>query len=327
MRRLEFVEPNFICKVRDSEGKVYEKWLFCFPSEDELRSYLTEKTYEVLSVAEYDFQTWKTKATDATALAVAAKNGKGFEYNNALWSELKQFLFSLSKGKCGYCEQKVTGVYAGDVEHYRPKKKVTGDDDHPGYYWLAYDERNYVPVCQNCNGARAKANHFPLEPGSPRAQTPADVVNEKPLLINPLGPEDPSKHFEFIGPEGGKDFGKLKGITPHGKKSREVYHLNRGDLIDARREAYKEITDNKAVLETNWQEVSRGLMIQWQLGIKQFTLVIKAVLTTWLNEIKEKEARNHAERMKDYQEQIKQEKLRQEALEQFIKNDLIMLQS
>ncbi len=328
MRRLDFAEPNFICDVSDSDEKIYEKWLFCFPSQAELESYLKERTYKIVSIAPYNFKTWKDKAKDATVLAVSAQNKKGFKYNNALWTELKQFLFVISKGKCGYCEQKVTGVYAGDVEHYRPKKKVIDDLEHPGYYWLAYDERNYVPVCQNCNGARAKANHFPLDPTSPRAYTPADdITKEKPLLLNPLGQDDPSIHFEFIGPEGGERFGKLKGITPAGEKSRKVYHLNRGDLVEARRDAYKEMTDNKVLLEANWQDVSGKLMTHWKMGIKQFTLVIKAVLTTWLKEIKEKEMKNAVEKIKAYEEQIAQEKLRQASLEDFINNDLMMLRS
>lgn len=326
MRRLEFVPPNFICDVSDKAGKVYEKWLFSFPSEAELEAYLKARHYKIVSVKKYDFQKkWRTRADKAKVLADAAKNKAGFKYNEAVWGDLKQYLFAISKGKCGYCEQKTTGVYAGDVEHYRPKKKVLDDPAHPGYYWLAYDEQNYVPVCQNCNGARAKANHFPLDPTSPRAYTPADVANEKPLLLNPLGSDDPSTHFEFIGPEGGEDFGMLNGITPAGIKSVEVYHLNRSDLLDARRDAYKEMTDNKKLLEADWKAVSQGLMEQWKLGIRQFTLVIKAVLTTWLKEIKEKELKNAAEKIKAHEEEIKQEKLRQEELERFIDNDLIML--
>lgn len=325
MRRLEFVEPNFICDVRDDEGRKYEKWLFCFPDKKALEADLKEKDFKILSIGPYDFKTWKAKANAAAVIALAEKDKEGFEYSNAIWTELKQFLFWISKGKCGYCEQKVTGVYAGDVEHYRPKKKVTGEPTHPGYYWLAYDERNYVPVCQKCNGARAKANHFPLDPTSPRAFKPEDVVKEKPLLINPLGADEPSIHFEFIGPEGGKDFGKLKGITPAGEKSSKLYHLNRRELVEARRETYKDILDHKLLLEADWKGVSEKLMTHWKMGIKEYTLVIRSVLTTWLKEIKEKEVKSAAEKIKAYEKQIAQEKERQASLEDFINNDLIML--
>lgn len=329
MRRLEWIEPKFICDVSDSQQKVYKKWLFPFSTKEELESYLKEKTYKLVSVEVYDFKTgWQDRAKTATDTAIEAKNKTGFEYDNALWTELKQYLFFLSKGKCGYCEQKVTGVYAGDVEHYRPKKKVTDDSTHPGYYWLAYDEKNYVPVCQNCNGARAKANHFPLDPNSVRATAPgADLTLEKPLLINPIGKDDPMNHFVFIGPEGGDDFGKLEGTSDAGKKSCEIYHLNRGDLIEARRDAYKEMTDNKDLLKANWEQVSQQLMGQYKMGVRQFTLVIKAVLKNWLEEIREEEQRSNADQMKALQEQIKQIQLRQKDLDDRIANDLSMLKA
>lgn len=334
MRKLEFTEPNFICKVEDSEGKIYDDWLFRFETKDELVSYLEERTYKLLSGDDYKFKTWLDKAETASKLANDAKNAKGFEYDNKVWTDLKQYLFTISHGKCGYCEQKVTGVYAGDVEHYRPKKKVSEDANHPGYYWLAYDPTNYVPVCQNCNGARAKANHFPLEPGSPRAYLPTDdVTQERPLLINPMGKEDPSKHLEFVGPEGGKeDFGKIRGISEAGKQSREVYHLNRGPLIVARREAYKILTDNKKLLEADWKTVTKDWMSQWKMGVREFTLVIKAVLTAWYTEIEEKEKKNaaeaiqnEAEKIKAAEEQIKQERLRLKLMEDEIDNNLLML--
>ena len=312
MRKLEFLPPNFICKVKDRDGHIYEKWLFRFETEDELKAYLAERTYTLVSAEKYDFQTWLDKADTAGKAAADDRNKPGFEYNNALWTELKQYLFAISHGKCGYCEQKVTGVYAGDVEHYRPKKKVTEDPNHSGYYWLAYDASNYVPVCQNCNGARAKANHFPLEPGSPRAYGPADdVTQERPLLINPLGKDDPAGQFEFVGPEGGvDDFGIIKGTSVAGEKSREIYHLNRGDLITARRQAYKTLTDHKYLLDAQWQSVTEKLVSQWKMGMPEFTLVLRAVLTEWFKERKEKEQQALA---------------RAQALLQHIDNELLML--
>ena len=328
MRRLEFAEPNFICDVRDREQKLYKDWLFRFDTQQDLEAYLAEKKYKIVSVQAYNFQTWRDEVKSANDLALAAKNKPGFEYENALWTKLKQYLFFISKGKCGYCEQRVTGVYAGDVEHYRPKKKVTDDPNHPGYYWLAYDANNYVPVCQKCNGARAKANHFPLDPASTRAAAPgANLSLEKPLLVNPLGSEDPTTHFAFVGPEGGEDFGKIIGITQAGKKSAEIYNLNRTELIEARCDAYTDMTVNKALLEAGWQAVSQQLMTHYKLGIKEFTLVIRAVLSGWLQEIRKKQQQSAADQIKAYEEEIRQVKLKQQALEEFIDNDLAMLQA
>jgi len=329
MRKLEFVEPNFICEVEDSEGHTYPNWLFHFDSKDKLIEYLESRTYKLVDAQPYDFKTWLDEAETATNLAKQSRNQPDFEYNNKIWTKLKQYLFAISHGKCGYCEQKVTGVYAGDVEHYRPKKKVTEDPAHPGYYWLAYDPSNYVPVCQNCNGARAKANHFPLEPGSPRAYAPEDdIAKERPLLINPLGADDPAIELEFIGPEGGKeDFGKVKGISPAGETSREIYHLNRGELIVARREAYKTLSDDKATLQADWENVTQRLLSTWRSGIKEFTLVIRAFLTVWYKQIQEQEQRTEDEKIKAHEEQIKQAQLRKKALQERIDNDMAMLKT
>src|SRR5215211_1257513 len=108
MRKLEFTEPNFICDVEDSEGHKYENWLFRFDSEAELKIYLEDRTYKLLSAKQYSLKTWLDEAEPAITAANQAKNSAGFEYNNKLWTKLKQFLFAISNGKCGYCEQKVT---------------------------------------------------------------------------------------------------------------------------------------------------------------------------------------------------------------------------
>ena len=42
MRKLEWVDPNFICDVSDSQQSVYKKWLFRFARQEELEAYLVE---------------------------------------------------------------------------------------------------------------------------------------------------------------------------------------------------------------------------------------------------------------------------------------------
>ena len=81
-------------------------------------------------------------------------------------------------GKCVYCETPMNDIFPGDVEHYRPKGKVTDEnydlvymqnDDgsfvsdengenkpHPGYFWLAYEWTNLMPSCTYCNRPKKK---------------------------------------------------------------------------------------------------------------------------------------------------------------------------
>ena len=68
-------------------------------------------------------------------------------------------------GKCVYCETNVAASHPGDIEHWRPKNRVTHESgrtieietedgstvQHPGYYWLAYEWRNLLFACEDCN--------------------------------------------------------------------------------------------------------------------------------------------------------------------------------
>ncbi len=72
-------------------------------------------------------------------------------FQNAIWSELKRWLLAnVFNNKCAYCECRITDSDYGDMDHYRPKERVTvlkggrvvivhcQGHPHRGYYWLAY---------------------------------------------------------------------------------------------------------------------------------------------------------------------------------------------
>lgn len=118
-------------------------------------------------------------------------------------------LNNIYKCKCAYCESYEPEP---EVEHYRPKKGITGEV-HEGYYWLCYEWSNLMPACHDCNKRRSKGNHFPVE-GS-RQNAPvlnAGVIDlnenrlnsntlsilEIPLLLNPEFPGfDPFYFFKI----------------------------------------------------------------------------------------------------------------------------------
>lgn len=117
-----------------------------------------------------------------------------------LWSELKQSLDDLSGGKCWYCESE---QHRSDnaVDHFRPKGKVAECSDHEGYWWLAFDWRNYRFSCTFCNSSRVdvkkgdsggKQDCFPIVDENCRAkQNTDDISLELPYLLDPTNPEDP----------------------------------------------------------------------------------------------------------------------------------------
>lgn len=149
-------------------------------------------------------------------LAKDRLNGKKHKWRSEVWGGFKSFfLHKLFFDNCAYCENDITAVYAGDAEHYRPKGKVTqreGDVEievtcpdgspHPGYYWLAYDWRNILPSCYNCNTYYGKGTQFPASRHacSPDAGADPEALDayEEPLLVNPFKPDyEPRKYFLF----------------------------------------------------------------------------------------------------------------------------------
>lgn len=151
------------------------------------------------------------------------------------------------RGKCAYCESYITDFQSPDIEHFRPKGAIKDKDgnlvDHPGYYWLAYDDTNLLPSCEFCNqpktlesGKKAgKHYHFPIKgeyvtrkPRTPYDQPP-DLSQEQPLLLNPIDwdPErNPEKH---LGVE--LSNGVMVAKTEEGQRCIDVFGLNNRDQL------------------------------------------------------------------------------------------------
>src|SRR5688572_23259409 len=142
--------------------------------------------------------------------------------------------------KCAYCESTYGAVFDGDVEHFRPKGRVSEKNPkNPGYYWLANDWHNLLLACQHCNQRRqhilygeenlagyGKLDQFPLKDESKRASRgPLDAEEKVRLLINPCV-DQPEKHFQYE-----KEAGVVRSTTPMGKTSIKVYALQRPLLV------------------------------------------------------------------------------------------------
>lgn len=155
--------------------------------------------------------------------------------------------------KCAYCEV----ICKAEIEHYRPKKGVSEDNTHNGYYWLAYEWSNLVPSCRYCNTEGGKGNQFPVM--GTRVKSPildvlgkldteksiaksTELIAEKPYLLHPeidnpvlaLGftLDDESKGIKILG----LDTDKLRG-----EKTIKICNLNRDYLKLARK---KNVTDS-----------------------------------------------------------------------------------
>jgi hypothetical protein len=196
-----------------------------------------------------EWNDWKKEADKETKILVeSAASGKSLKFKSRIWKKLKPFLEDLFHKKCAYCE----GIYEGgtwpDVEHYRPKAKVTFDRnqkntvkitdshgnsiDHPGYYWLSYDWRNLLLSCSKCNSGKGKMNQFPIA-GKRACRREDSLDQEKPLLINPCKEKTPGDHITF----GIK--GTIIGKTEKGKATIKICNLDREELQTCRQREWE----------------------------------------------------------------------------------------
>ncbi|HTG34186.1 MAG TPA: hypothetical protein VLB76_14755 [Thermoanaerobaculia bacterium] len=230
MIKRKFLPPNFRCRVR-RDGDT--NWLMMRAERrEDLATRLKAKDYEILDIVEYSFDDWLERARVATEEALETKGRKDYEFQEKIWSDLKQYLFEVFNGKCAYCESYVHQVAPGDVEHYRPKKTLNEKGvDHPGYYWLAYEVTNLLPSCEPCNRKR-KRNRFPVNNGF-WARCPGEVSLEQPLLLNPYN-DNPREHLRFKPVSEESALSTVRGHTLKGEKSVDIYNLNRLALAERR---------------------------------------------------------------------------------------------
>lgn len=152
------------------------------------------------------------------------------DFKQSIYGYYSSALKVAQHNKCCYCERKEEG----DVEHFRPKAKVSQGEGKPkqiGYFWLAYDWENFLFSCKICN-QNYKKDYFPLADNTRRA-TPSlrNLSNEEPLLINPAT-ESPEDFLDFEG-----EFIVAKDGNEKGKTTIEYCGLDREPLNEARKES------------------------------------------------------------------------------------------
>lgn len=183
-------------------------------------------------------------AYDADAPAYSDGSRK-FAINSGVYGHqtVRDELDACQHGKCAFCEVLIPRPYAdAHVEHWRPKgavKQARGqEDEHPGYYWLAYDWDNLLLSCVFCNRGN-KRTIFPIEDVTARARNHSQsTASERPLLLKPDDGSDPADDIEFIEE-------LPRGTSTRGRRTIEVLgldrleHRQRDDLLVSLREAYE----------------------------------------------------------------------------------------
>lgn len=188
-----------------------------------------------------------------------------------VWGRFKGKLSEAYYKRCAYCEDFAIGTAPGDVEHYRPKKRIrqldpqhvgkekehliniTGrkyvDGCTTGYWWLAYDWDNYLLACPPCN-QKWKSDVFPVKGDTNTRNRPliSNHHNEIPLLINPTD-TDPDEHLQF------QADGTVIGLTEEGWATIATVGLWRPSLVKKRADRLKSVEWNIQSIEKEMQMV------------------------------------------------------------------------
>lgn len=215
-------------------------------------------------VGDAAWEAWITKAEEHRA-ALLASPPEQRKIEDKLYKGGRDWLLAATRKKCAYCETHLApGERKGDVEHFRPKGRVrdrrgavvtitlAGQQlKHPGYFWLAYDYRNLLPVCGACNRrARderegrltGKGDIFPTL-NDWYAAEPDDVNNEQPSLLNPwLAEDDPAQHLSFD-----TTTGLIIGKDTRGQETVDLLGLNRDGLPEERLKACSSVHRHIAI--------------------------------------------------------------------------------
>jgi uncharacterized protein (TIGR02646 family) len=147
----------------------------------------------------------KLQAVQADKAATKAEIKKAM--NKYQHNEIKATLVAMFHGKCAYCENQITHVTYGDIEHFCPKSD-------PRYAHLIFEWENLLLSCPICNNAGHKGTKFPLD------------QKGNPLLINPTdGVTDPTTHLEFSW-DAVAGLASVYGRDARGQEVERIFDLN-----------------------------------------------------------------------------------------------------
>lgn len=185
-----------------------------------------------------EFKAWQstaTKLTNSLKNCIDPKNARmerrEILRSNTHWTRLKPLLKKIFGDLCWYTDCDLTGSF-GDIDHFRPKSSSCDLDGNiildEGYWWLAYDYRNFRLSCEYANRKYkdgGKSTYFPV--------ANENGVKDIPILLDPCNYND----TELVGyREGGVIFPETINSFDERrvKVSEKVYNWN--EFIDRRNE-------------------------------------------------------------------------------------------
>lgn len=166
------------------------------------------------------------------------------------WVAFREPLETLAGKKCWYTESRNPGT-DDDIDHFRPKGGVTGCD-HGGYWWEAFNWKNFRLSSHRANRPRGnaetgrthgKGNHFPLIVEDDRWMSPSEESRERPSLLDPTDPCDPP--MLTYGVDGraalAPDYRDEPDAYDRIEASRRYFHLDAASFVEDRTALYGRI--------------------------------------------------------------------------------------
>lgn len=187
------------------------------------------------------------------------KERKLFIRGHPDWNVLQKEMYHLSESKCWYSEAP-PGAGDYEIDHFRPKNRSKQFDGKillpHGYWWLAYNWRNFRLSGGLINKRRkdrlgakdeikGKGDYFPLDisNGSTMGDRNTGLTHELPILLDPTNEYDVSlitfdKNGEPIIPAGISNTDRFRA-----EKSIFFYHLDLEQLNYYRSQVWKQCED------------------------------------------------------------------------------------
>lgn len=183
------------------------------------------------------------------------------EKKSHVWRAFGRYLAKMSYGKCWYSESDDPQSFF-DVDHFRPKraaKRADGVEDD-GYPWLAFSWENFRYSAGRSNRLNTdeatetvvgKGSWFPLLAGSVKADWAHRCEEQETVVLL-----DPTRQKDVdlldVNPDDGRAcpsltcLGQVK--RERVQRSIEIYGLNLGNLISARKRAMRNVEEDFQML-------------------------------------------------------------------------------
>ena len=217
-----------------------------------------------------------------TQLAAAStlQRARIIRKSSTVWSELREALWRAGGEKCWYSEV-LLPIGQAEVEHFRPKGRLS-KEQHAGYWWLAFDWRNYRIASHLANvrkfdllnrSNRGKGGYFPLVGGvravylqNPPVADPLCINCERPLLLDPVDAND-VRLLSFD--QDGRATANSVTCTNEESKQRVTqsvfyYHLDDGILVARRADRWKQVLEWSEEVETLCAATDLGQLSETQ---------------------------------------------------------------